>query len=100
MLTRLKQDLIKQKTISSLHTFDQGDSGSESEEDEDYTWEPSDTLTDTLKTLSLFSDMKDMDRREIKDSYANFDAWLKSEIYRIVSIEKGKEDESVWGDLQ
>lgn len=109
MLTKMKQDLATAK----MNTVTFGDIipkmasepvevEPEEEEEEDLTWQPSDTLKSTLKSLSLFEDPKAMglDKKEIRDSYSNFDSWLKSEIYRIVSIEKGKEDDAVWGDLE
>lgn len=99
MLTKLKRELNVRPLVGDLHTSEPVDP-IEEEEEVDNTWQPEDTLKATLKSLSLFDDMKGMKKKEIRDSYDNFDTWLKSEIYRIVAIEKGKEDDAVWGDLE
>lgn len=97
----MKRDLNQRPTVANIAHIasEHHEKEEEEEEEEDNTWQPSNTLTETLKTLKVFPDMKGMKKREIRDSFSNFDAWLKSEIYRVVSIDKAKEDDAVFGDL-
>jgi hypothetical protein len=100
MLTKLKKELSNRTTIGDLHAAEPLGPVEEEEEEVDNTWQPSDVLKDTIKSLKVFEKFEGMSKKEVRDSYTGFDAWLKSELYRIVAIEKAAEDEKTWGDLK
>lgn len=104
-VSQIKRDLLKSRGSSSM--FDQIASKDieltlDDEEEEDHSWIPSDTLKATIKSLSFFTDLnpEEVNKDELINSYNNFDSWLRSEIFRIVSLEKAKEDKAAFGDLE
>jgi hypothetical protein len=101
MLTKLKLDInISRGQTSTAYLNKTIDVEPDEEEEEDLTWQPSDTLKSTLKSLKLFEDMSELKKKEVNQSYLNFDAWVKSEVYRIVAHDKNKQDLKTWGDLE
>lgn len=68
----------------------------EEDEDQPAVWEPSDTVADTLKTLKYFQDFrwngKKSKKKEIRESYDNFDEWLNESVAEIIREEREKEN--------
>lgn len=108
MLSRMKKDISARQNIvdhtPSVEVKHQSPSEDDPQEEEDHTWTPSDTMKDTIKSLSFFSDSEltpqNVNKEELIDSYSNFDEWLRDEIKTIVNVDKSKIEEKAWGDLE
>lgn len=79
-----------QKRISTHDIMNDDD------EDKPAVWESSDSMEDTLKSLKYFIDFrwegKKSTKKEIRESYDNFDDWLNESVAEIIREEREKEN--------